>query len=135
VPFQVLTVNNMSTIINGTKSANVKELVGLSRNLYENIFNVQLVDNDNKSFYAYNLLNKVIFPDDIDANFIDEITLHGDKPWTILSFELYGSIDLWWTIVLLNKPAEIFMAKGGNVYKYIKPGVMTNVLQQLTVSV
>jgi len=124
----------MSTIINGIKSVDVKELAGLSRNLYENIFNVQLIDNDNKSFYTYNLLNKVVFPDNLDSNLVEEIILHSDKPWTTLSFDLYGSIDLWWTIVLLNKPEEIFMAKAGTTYKYIKPGVMANVLQQLTVS-
>jgi hypothetical protein len=28
---------------------------------------------------------------------------------------------LWWVIVLLNKPENIFMAEAGNEYKYIKP--------------
>ena len=124
----------MSTVINGTNRINVKELTDLSRNLYENIFNVQLVNNDNKSFYTYNLLNKVIFPDSLNTAFVEEVTVMGDKPWTTLSFELYGTIELWWTIVLLNKPEEIFMAKAGTAYKYIKPGVMANVLKQLTVN-
>jgi hypothetical protein len=124
----------MSTVINGTNRINVKELTDLSRNLYENIFNVQLVDNDNKSFYTYNLLNKVIFPDSLNTAVVEEVTVMGDKPWTTLSFELYGTIELWWTIVLLNKPEEIFMAKAGTAYKYIKPGVMANVLKQLTVN-
>ncbi len=124
----------MSTVINGTNRINVKELTDLSRNLYENIFNVQLVNNDNKSFYTHNLLNKVIFPDSLNTAFVEEVTVMGDKPWTTLSFELYGTIELWWTIVLLNKPEEIFMAKAGTVYKYIKPGVMANVLKQLTVN-
>lgn len=124
----------MSTVINGTSRTNVTELADISRNLYENIFNVQLVKNDNKAFYAYNLLNKVIFPDELNSSLVDEVVVRGDKPWTSLSFELYGTIELWWTIVLLNKPKEIFMANAGTTYKYIKPGVMANVLKQLTVN-
>jgi len=124
----------MSTIINGSKRNGVAELTSLSRNLYENIFKVQLIEKDDKAFYAYNLLNKVIFPDNLDSDLIDEVVVHGDKPWTMLSFELYDTIDLWWTVYLLNKPDYIFMAKAGTTYKYIKPGVMANVLQQLTIS-
>ena len=110
----------MSTIINGAKRNQVEELEGLSRNLYENIFNVGLVNNDGKSFYTYNLLNKVIFPETIDSNIIDEITLTGDKPWTMLSFQLYGTIELWWVVYLLNKPDYIFKAKANTPYKFIK---------------
>mgnify|MGYP003656366762 CR=1 FL=1 len=124
----------MSTIINGSKRNEVAELTNLSRNLYENIFKVQLKEKDDKAFYVYNLLNKVIFPDNLDSALIDEVVVRGDKPWTMLSFELYSTIDLWWTVYLLNKPDYIFMAKAGTTYKYIKPGVMANVLQQLTIS-
>ena len=124
----------MSTIINGIQRNQVEELEGLSRNLYENIFNVGLVNNDDKSFYTYNLLNKVIFPETLDSNVIDEITLTSDKPWTMLSFQLYSTIELWWVVYLLNKPDYIFKAKANTPYKYIKPGFMSNVLQQITQS-
>jgi hypothetical protein len=124
----------MSTIINGAKRNQVEQLEGLSRNLYENIFNVGLVNNDGKSFYTYNLLNKVIFPETLDSNVIDEITLTGDKPWTMLSFQLYGTIELWWVVYLLNKPDYIFKAKANTPYKYIKAEFISNVLQQITQS-
>ena len=65
----------MSTIINGTKQNQVEDLNTLSSELYENIFNVNLVDSKDSNFYFYNLLNKVSFPDDISDDFIDEITL------------------------------------------------------------
>ena len=64
----------MSTIINGTKQNQVEDLNNLSSELYENIFNVNLVDNKDSNFYFYNLLNKVSFPDNISDDFIDEIT-------------------------------------------------------------
>jgi hypothetical protein len=122
----------MSTIINGAKRNQVEELEGLSRNLYENIFNVGLVNKDVKSFYTYNLLNKVIFPETLDSNIIAEITLTSDKPWTMLSFQLYGTIELWWVVYLLNKPDYIFKAKANTPYKYIKSDFISNVLQQIT---
>lgn len=124
----------MSTVINGTKQNSVEELGTLSNELYENIFNVNLSDNESGDFYYYNLLNKVIFPDDISDDFLSEITLHNDKPWTMLSYELYGTIQLWWTVYLLNKPEYIFKAQANQIYKYIKPGAINTILEQIKVS-
>ena len=122
----------MSTINTGAKRDQIAELESLSRNLYENIFNITLIDNSDKSFYAYNLLNKVVFPETLSSEFIEEINLTSDKPWTMLSYELYGTIELWWVIYLLYKPDYIFKAKAGTSYKYIKTKYITNTLQQIT---
>ena len=122
----------MSTIINGIKQNLVAELESLNENLYENIFNINLTDGDN--FYFYNTLNKVIFPDNISDEVIGEITLQVDKPWTMLSYELYGTIQLWWVVYLLNKPDYIFKAKASTTYKYIKPNYLTSILKQITIS-
>lgn len=124
----------MSSIINGIKQNEIQELATLSNNLYENIFNVNLLEDSNSNFYFYNLLNKVVFPDSISDEFIEEITILTDKPWTTLSFELYGTIQLWWVVYLLNKPDYIFKAQANNIYKYIKPGAMFTVLEQIKVN-
>lgn len=121
----------MSTIINGKVQNEITDLATLSRNLYENIFNVNLIEDNN--VYFYNLLNKVIFPDNISDEFTDEITLTSDKPWTMLSFQLYGTINLWWTVYLLNKPDYIFKAQANNTYKFIKSKYITSVLNRITI--
>ena len=121
----------MSTIINGKAQNEITELATLSRNLYENIFKVNLIEDNN--VYFYNLLNKVIFPDNISDEFTDEITLMSDKPWTMLSFQLYGTINLWWAVYLLNKPDYIFKAQANNTYKFIKSKYITSVLNKITV--
>tara|TARA_R110002124_G_scaffold286974_2_gene469506 strand:- start:122 stop:493 length:372 start_codon:yes stop_codon:yes gene_type:complete len=121
----------MSTIINGKVQNEITDLATLSRNLYENIFNVNLIEDNN--VYFYNLLNKVIFPDSISDEFTDEITLTSDKPWTMLSFQLYGTINLWWTVYLLNKPDYIFKAQANNTYKFIKSKYITSVLNKITI--
>lgn len=124
----------MSTIVNGSKQNEVEELNSLSNDMYENIFKVNLIDIDGTDLYFYNLLNKVVFPDNISDEYVDTIILQSDKPWTTLSYELYGTINLWWTVYLLNKPDYIFKAKAATKYKYIKPGAMGAVLQQITVN-
>lgn len=124
----------MSTIINGSKQNEIDELTSLSKDMYENIFKVNLIDTKGNDLYFYNLLNKVVFPENISDEIVDTITLQGDLPWTTLSFRLYGTINLWWTVYLLNKPDYIFKAKAATKYKYIKPGAMKAVLQQISIN-
>ena len=124
----------MSTVVNGSKQNEVEELKSLSVDMYENIFKVNLIDTKGTDIYFYNLLNKVIFPDNISDEIVDTITLQNDVPWTTLSYQLYGTINLWWTVYLLNKPDYIFKAKAATEYKYIKPGAMKAVLQQITIN-
>ena len=124
----------MSTIINGSNQNEVDELRTLSIDMYENIFKINLIDTDGTDLYFYNLLNKVIFPDNISDEIVDTITLQNDVPWTTLSYQLYGTINLWWTVYLLNKPDYIFKAQAATEYKYIKPGALGAVLQQITIN-
>jgi hypothetical protein len=122
----------MSTINNGTKQNKVVDnsVSSLQSTLYENIFNVNLVDSD-KPHYFYNLLNKVSFPEELSGDVYDEISLNHDMPWTTLSYRIYGTIDLWWLIVLINKPDYIFMAKGGIDYRFIKPKYVESILSKI----
>ena len=124
----------MSTVINGASQNEVEELTSLSNDMYENIFKINLIDTDNNDLYFYNILNKVIFPDDISDEIVDTITRQNDVPWTTLSYQLYGTINLWWTVYLLNKPDYIFKAQAATEYKYIKPGALGAVLQQITIN-
>ena len=124
----------MSTILNGSKQNDVEELMSLANDMYENIFKVNLIDTKGTDLNFYNLLNKFDFPDNKSDEIVDTITLQNDKPWTTLSYELYGTINLWWTVYLLNKPDYIFKAQAATEYKYIKPGAMGVVIQQITIN-
>ncbi len=124
----------MSTVVNGATQNEIDELKSLSIDMYENIFKINLIDTNGTDLYFYNLLNKVVFPDNISDEIADTIILQNDVPWTTLSYQLYGTINLWWTVYLLNKPDYIFKAKAATEYKYIKPGAMKAVLQQITIN-
>lgn len=121
----------MSTINSGKPRNKIKELDALSVELYENIFKVSLIKNKDKSFYFYNILNKVVFPKDIDKDIFTVKVLNVDTPWTTLSYQIYGTITLWWVCFLLNNHKDIFIARAGKQYKFIKPEYIENVLQNL----
>ncbi len=121
----------MSTIITGNRHNNIEQLNKLSAEVYEVIFNVNLVENKEKSFYFYNTLNKVIFPNYINKNIFDVQTLNTDLPWTTMSYNIYQTISLWWVIFLLNNPDYIFKAKAGVAYKFIKPEYISNILSKI----
>ena len=110
-------------------------LPNLDRTRYENIFKLYTVEKDsNSSYYYYNILNKVIIPDSIDQSLLGTIDLDRKLPWTTLSYKLYNTTQLWWLIVLLNKPSNIFYASAGTQYKYILQsnidGILTDIIQQ-----
>jgi hypothetical protein len=110
-------------------------LPNLDNTRYENIFKIYTVEKDkNSSYYYYNILNKVIIPDNIDQSLLGTIKLNRKLPWTTLSYKLYNTTYLWWLIVLLNKPKNIFYADAGIQYKYILQsnidGLMADIIQQ-----
>ena len=110
-------------------------LPNLDNTRYENIFKLYTVEKDkNSSYYYYNILNKVIIPDNIDQSLLGTINLDRKLPWTTLSYKIYNTTYLWWLIVLLNKPKNIFYADAGIQYKYIlQPnidGLMADIIQQ-----
>lgn len=114
----------------------VTDLPSLSRTRYENIFKVfKLLKDTDNSYYFYNINNKVMIPDNLDDSFFNVITPTVNTAWTTLSFRLYGTIDLWWLIFIINKPKDIFLANSGESYRYIRPGfindVLTNIEQQI----
>lgn len=110
----------------------VSALPSLSRTRYENIFKVFkiLKDKDN-SYYFYNINNKVMIPVNLDDNVYNTIEISRDTAWTTLSYRLYGTIDLWWLIFLINKPKDIFLARSGETYKYIKIDYLDDILSDI----
>lgn len=121
----------MSSIIIGKKASSIRGLENLSSELYENIFRVNQIKNNDKNFYFYNTLNKVIFPDNLRGDIYNDLIVQVDTPWTTLSFNIYGTIDLWWVVYLINKPKYIFLAKSGSKIRYITPGAIRSVLNSI----
>ena len=119
----------------GQLQKEILTLPNLDKTRYENIFKLYTVEKDNNSsYYYYNILNKVVIPDSIDQSLLGTIDLDRKLPWTTLSYKLYNTTQLWWLIVLLNKPSNIFYASASTQYKYILQsnidGILTDIIQQ-----
>jgi len=84
----------------GTYQSNIPGLPSLGQNRYENIF--KLYENENNQLF-YNLKKSITFPDNIDDRYISIFSLDRNVPWTIISYNIYGTIFLWWCITELNK--------------------------------
>ena len=111
---------------------NTRNLPALTRGRYENIFNVcKVVKDKNNSYYFYNILNKVSIPTTLDEGFLGSINITRNQPWTTVSNDLYGTIDLWWLLNLINKPTNIFIAEAGTTLQYILPEYIELVISSI----
>lgn len=102
---------------------------------YERIFKVFNESINNKSFYYYNILRKISLPDNIDPAFTAIYEVKTSLPLTIISYNIYKDIRLWWIILLFNRQAiadNIFIVPGGVKLKYIKPQFLEAVFTQIT---
>lgn len=81
------------------KRNEIPELSNLSEYRYENIFNMS----KNNNFYFYNILKNIKFPYNIDSQLYYIKVLQARTPYTTISYQEYGTQDLWWLIVLSNK--------------------------------
>lgn len=117
----------------GVYRSDVQVLPAISENSYENIFRVYATENTNQSNQVYfNLLNSVYLPNPLTPNTYYTITLNRSTPWTVISFDEYRTMDLWWLIALAN---NIFnpttMPPAGTTLRIIKPQFVSIILDSI----
>ena len=107
----------------------VDETLIIPENAYERIFHMY---RDNDVHYAFNLMRTVNIPADIDDDVIFYTRVTGKKTWTQRSFDIYGTIRLWWLICLTNKIMNpVTLPDPGMVLKIIKPEMVPQVLESI----
>jgi hypothetical protein len=115
----------------GIFQKDIMELPLLDPGRYENIFRLYL-KNDK---YIYNVLKRV----DIDISLADAETftatsLKSEAPWTNISFQLYGTMDLWWLIYICNKDVvsnPVQLVPGGTTLKVIKSHKLRSIINEI----
>lgn len=78
---------------------NISTLQRLARERYENIFKIHT---DEDGHYFYNLLQNIIFPDNLPTGFFNYYDVAPGDTLPFISYKTYKSIHLWWTICLVN---------------------------------
>lgn len=77
---------------------------------YSSIFNLY----QTKEGQDFLMLNrKIEFPSDMTLYIYDTKVINDNIAWTILSYQLYETIDYWWILAKLNS-SSIFYAKERN---------------------
>jgi hypothetical protein len=112
------------------KQNDIKDLPNLDIENYENIFNVYQDEND---VYFYNLLNKIVFPDNLPVSyFIQYVTNQGDT-YPYISYKTLGSPNLWWVIALANNiDNPTALPEPGTVLRVPSIGVVQTILEQIS---
>lgn len=102
---------------------------------YENIFNMYKDTNENGDmYYFYNIGKKVTLPENIDDSVFDYFSVPDTLPLTTISYQVYGSIHLWWLLLLCNNiQNSLKLITPGSVIKIIKKEYLASVLNSLKV--
>lgn len=79
----------------------------------------------------FTLKNRCVrFPEDKTLPIYGKVHIGTNTPWTILSYNLYGTIEHWWILSTLN-PHMVFYATAGNDIYYIKKDVIGDILSTI----
>jgi len=114
------------------KQNNIPTLPTLSLLKLENLFNVY----NNGSYYFYNILGTVNIPQNLDRSTYAEYTVPSENmPWTLISYKVYNTMDLWWLICSTNNISNpIEFVKAGTVLKILTPEYVSSILQTINVN-
>jgi hypothetical protein len=110
---------------------NIVDLPSIDLERYENIFKTFTVNKGKDRYYYYNILTKISIPKQLNEELLGTIKLNTRLPWTTLSYQKYNTQFLWWLIYLINRPDNIFYAEAGIEYKYVLPGYLNLVLDNI----
>ena len=113
--------------INLTRN-NIPGLTNLSDLRYENVFKMA----KNNNFYFYNVLKNVQFPTVLNEGLFYVKTINRRLPYTTISYQEYGTQDLWWLIALANKITNpVAIPKPGTNLKIIKKKYIKRILDTI----
>lgn len=77
----------------------------------------------------YLLSKSVSFPVD-NQDIYSYIYVAENIPWTIMSYQLYGTIEYWWVLSSLNQDSPLYAKKETEV-KYIEKETLETILKYI----
>ena len=111
------------------KQNQIKDLSNLGAENLENIFNVY---KDQDGMYFYNLLQTIVFPQNLPLNLFTAYSITYGDTWPFISHKTLNSPNLWWIILLANgiqDPTKI--PDNGTIIKIPIMSVVKEVLSQM----
>lgn len=71
--------------------------------------------------------SSITFPEEKDFPLYQIKYISSNIPWTILSYQIYGTIDYWWILCTLNR-SHIFYAKENTEIRIINPDYIEDII-------
>lgn len=123
----------MSTVTEiGLYISEIPTLAEVENVSYENFFKIHIY---NDEFAFFNLLKKINIltnTNDIDPTYFTVYNIDIDIPWVILSYRIYGSLNLWWLLCLVNNIQDATKnPELGTKIKAIKPQYVNAIIGQI----
>lgn len=93
----------------------------------------------NNLFYLYftsegipfTLKNRSItFPEDTNNPIYEKMYVPINTPWTVLSYQLYKTVEYWWVLAALNK-SQVFYAQEGTEILTIPDNLIDSVISTI----
>lgn len=113
----------------GNYQNNIPELQPLNNFRYENIFKMY---KDKGSKFYYNITKKITLPSDLDPSQFLYYPVKKRMPWTMISFNIYQTIELWWLLCIVNNIQNpVDQPKSGTIIKALRPDLVTSVLNDI----
>tara|TARA_E500000318_G_C3472461_1_gene177069 strand:- start:215 stop:577 length:363 start_codon:yes stop_codon:yes gene_type:complete len=114
----------------GKYQNNILQLPELDQFRYENIFKVY--QTGEKNYFYYNIVKKIEIPDDIEQRFFNYITLQKNMPLTAISYDIYGTMELWWLLLIVNNIQNpVKNLPSGEKIKYILPEIVPSFVENI----
>lgn len=116
------------SISRGQFQNDINILPNLPRTRFENIFRLY----QDSQYYFFNILKTIHLPNDIDPSIINFQTISGTWALPVMSYRIYGTMDLWWLIAIANgidDPTQLI--KAGTKLKIIKKQYVSAVLESI----
>ena len=108
---------------------NINDIPAISDEYYENIFNVYNTEDD---YYYYNISKKVSFDvSNVDNANVEYVYIDAAMPLTTISYNLYGTIYLWWVVALMNKLNPMIVPAAGSVFMVPTKNYIATILQAI----
>jgi hypothetical protein len=113
----------------GKYQTQISELPTLPEVRYENIFRMYTTGQNQ---YYYNLLKGLYIDGKIDTAKIFYMPVKEFLPWSIISYNAYGNIELWWLIALINNVDNpIKTPTIGTVLKVVRSEYLPQILAEI----
>lgn len=117
----------------GEYQKNISDMDYISDTRYENIFKVFLKSNK----YIYNILKSVhIDVANLPNSTFTVIKTPVEIPFTTLSFNFYGTMDVWWLIYIVNKDkfkSPLPLIPGGTDLRMINVDRVRDIIDQISI--